>query len=58
MEDAGGNGSDNEVQDVEVNNTHNVVLVTLWAVASEWQREMYSLGDQIFRKKTQDCKKK
>jgi hypothetical protein len=39
------------------NNTHNVVLVTLWTVASEWQREMYFLGDQIFRNKRRSARR-
>ena len=58
MEGDGGNGFDTEVEDVAAKNTHNVVLVTLWVVASEWQSEIYSLGDQIFQKKMKDYKKK
>ena len=47
MDNDNGNGSDNEVEDVAANNTHNVVLVTLWAVASKWQREVLVKGSNI-----------
>ncbi|XXG46820.1 hypothetical protein AAC387_Pa02g1565 [Persea americana] len=57
MEGDSGNGSDIEAEDVVANNTHNAVLVTLWTVASEWQREMYSLGDQIFQNKRRPARR-